>query len=309
MLEPLMDSLLLLRSFGDFVIAINAAQYAAPKSQKKLVASIHLQELYEAIKPYLANQHIPIEFVDLGIVRPLFSAFTNKHLFTLQSLKELSALKNLLENNSNQNLLGVAVKTHNRNLIVNETDDFKYATINKSILFLEQKRRLSLLGLYTHQTFKPIHSSGNIYNSYQFQFGNIISANTDTGFQYAKKILVFPDSRMQKKALPNSWLVELSQGLSNTNKTIEIARFDNNPLLEKIKYKNFNELVALILNADAIISSDSLPAHLAQLLHKPHAIIYANTINKEWITPFAHQQRTGFLLNQMQALLTLINVH
>ena len=278
MLEPLMDSLLLLRSFGDFVIAINAAQTAAPSSQKKLIASLHLQALYVAIKPYLANQNIPIQFVDLGIERPLFSAFTNRYLISKQSVKELRALKKMLEN-------------------------------NKSIFYLEQSRRLLLLSLYTQQNFKSIHSSGNIYYSYQHHFGNNHSVSIATDFPSAKNMLVFPDSRMQKKELPIGWLNELTLGLTNTAKTLTIARFGNNQIPTQLSYKNFNELVALIANADAIISSDSLPAHLAQLLHKPHAIVYANTINKEWITPYAHQEHTGFLLNQLPALLTLINAH
>ncbi len=314
MLEPLMDSLLLLRSFGDFVIAINAAQHAAPTSQKKLVASIHLQELYISIKPYLVNKNLPIEFVDLGIVRPLFSAFTNKHLLSMQSLKELGSLKNLLENIRNQNLLDALDKKGNSNLTYNKGDGFnnirfENTKTNTANLFLEQKRRLALVSLYTHQNFKPIHSSGNIYNSYQHQFGNNLSANTEFSFQSAKKILVFPDSRMKKKALQNNWLVTLIQGLTNTSKTIDIARFSNNEIPIQLNYKKFIELVDLISNADAIISADSLPAHLAQLLHKPHAIVYANTINEEWITPYAHQQHTGFLLNQMHALLTLINAN
>ncbi|MEI8099273.1 MAG: glycosyltransferase family 9 protein [Sediminibacterium sp.] len=278
MLEPLMDSLLLLRSFGDFVIAINAAQTAALASQKKIIASVHLQALYVAIKPYLANQNIPIQFVDLGIERPLFSAFTNRYLISKQSVKELRALKKMLEN-------------------------------NKSIFYLEQSRRLLLLSLYTQQNFKSIHSSGNIYYSYQHHFGNNHSVSIATDFPSAKNMLVFPDSRMQKKELPIGWLNELTLGLTNTAKTLTIARFGNNQIPTQLSYKNFNELVALIANADAIISSDSLPVHLAQLLHKPHAIVYANTINKEWITPYAHQEHTGFLLNQLPALLTLINAH
>ena len=301
MLEPLMDSLLLLRSFGDFVIAINAAQTTAPSSQKKLIASVHLQALYVAIKPYLANQNIPIQFVDLGIERPLYSAFTNRYLISKQSVKELRALKKMLEN-------------------------------NKSIFYLEQSRRLLLLSLYTQQNFKSIHSSGNIYYSYQQAFGSNLSFNVEfaysnfqinatnnqnnfqrniaaSDFPSAKNMLVFPDSRMQKKELPIGWLNELTQGLTNTAKNLTIARFGNNQIPTQLSYKNFNELVALIVNADAIISSDSLPAHLAQLLHKPHAVVYTSKINKEWITPYAHQEHTGFLLNQLPALLTLINAH
>ena len=56
-------------------------------------------------------------------------------------------------------------------------------------------------------------------------------------------------------------------------------------MLNEIGYSNFIDLVQIIKKADFIISSDSLPVHIAELYHKPHWILYNHKINTNWLTP------------------------
>ena len=69
-----------------------------------------------------------------------------------------------------------------------------------------------------------------------------------------------------------------------------IAKFSDgienkNGMLNEIGYSNFTDLVEIIKKADFIISSDSLPVHIAELYHKPHWILYNHKINRNWLTP------------------------
>jgi ADP-heptose:LPS heptosyltransferase len=56
-------------------------------------------------------------------------------------------------------------------------------------------------------------------------------------------------------------------------------------------HDSFDDLLALIDQADEIITADSLPAHLAQLFAKPHVIYYAKDVDYEWVTPYARHAK------------------
>ena len=56
---------------------------------------------------------------------------------------------------------------------------------------------------------------------------------------------------------------------------------------ELVSYANFEELLALINNADFIFGSDSLPIHLCNAIQKPHYILYPNNGSTAFFTPFS----------------------
>ena len=68
-------------------------------------------------------------------------------------------------------------------------------------------------------------------------------------------------------------------------KNIQVAKFGDT-------YKNFNELIKLILQSDVVIGADSLPIHIAALLNKPHYIMYAEGLTQNFMTPFAFNQKS-----------------
>jgi ADP-heptose:LPS heptosyltransferase len=102
---------------------------------------------------------------------------------------------------------------------------------------------------------------------------------------------------LKRKEIPEEVLVKLETQLADQN--IQTSRAYFKKAAKGISYRNFTELMQLISDADYIISSDSLPAHAAQLLQKPHAILYANKINQEWVTPFAKEYGTAFTFDQI----------
>ena len=85
---------------------------------------------------------------------------------------------------------------------------------------------------------------------------------------------------------------QLSADLTRLKVDFKIANFgktknENNQLSNQIVYSDFKELVVLIRDCDFVISSDSVPVHIAEFLGKQHVILYNDKINYNWLTPFA----------------------
>ncbi len=265
-----MKTLFLLRSYGDFIIALSQAVFS--KNPVRLVASIHLEELYTAVLPFLPPHFFSIDFVDIGIDKGLLRSYTNRYFISKQSLKELQNLTLTIQNLAKDST---------------ETDSF----------FLEQKRKSFFTRSITRTHFSWVHESGNIYDSYKHFFAPL--QDKDAGEKKMiqlkdKRVLIFPDSRLKKKQITATALKNIVLNLQQQNAEVDTAIFKK-PFSEKsFGYHDFKSLVQLIAGADCIISADSLPAHIAQLLQKPHQIAYAKTINQEFITPFAQMNKTAF---------------
>jgi ADP-heptose:LPS heptosyltransferase len=115
------------------------------------------------------------------------------------------------------------------------------------------------------------------------------------------KVLIFPDSRKKHKVIKEETMRQLSINLTNLNVEFKIAKFGqiNNEysfLKNQIVYRDFKELILLISECDFVISSDSVPVHIAEFLGKQHVILYNDKINYNWLTPFAkkHHMYTTF---------------
>ena len=85
-----MQRIFLLRAYGDFVIALQAISRSKQKIQ--IVASDHLAPLYHALIAAKSLNHVSIEFIALGIQQGQLNFFTNKHLLSWNTLKQLSRL-------------------------------------------------------------------------------------------------------------------------------------------------------------------------------------------------------------------------
>lgn len=258
-----MQRIFLLLAYGDFVIALQAITKS--KTKIHIVASDHLEPLYKAL---LANKAIPdlsIEFIALGIKHGQLSFFTNKYLFSFSSYQSLKRLKYYIQ--SNPNTVGVD--------------------------YVEHHRRIAFLNFLTGHIFKPVVQPNiNVYQAYATWLltptikegsANIPKINDLNGLN----VLIIPDARLQKRVLQPALLNQLKQYIVDKAATYKIARMKQALEGTDIVYHNFDELIHFISAADFVFCSDSLPAHLAYFLNKPHYIFYPKSGMTQFFTPYA----------------------
>jgi ADP-heptose:LPS heptosyltransferase len=253
--------ILLLRSFGDFVIAIAVLRRSSLADSYRLIASIHLEPLYRSMQEVSPDLNLHISFVNIGIKHKILGLFTYRHFFDPHSVKELLQLNHLL----------------------------KVQRGNQEIYF-EQKKRLWLINFFTRKKSYPIHTKGNVYQSYCDRF-NVVAEDMilKTDRSDHQKILILPESRLPRKEIPQGKVIDLIHSHIEKKQEVTTAFFQKQPYSVPGKaavHLYFSELIKLIMEADFIITADSLPAHLAQFLNKPHHICYRNSPSYSWMTPF-----------------------
>ena len=274
-----MHRLFLLRAYGDFVILLQALLESPQKNKYTIIASKHLQPLYEELALVINFTSIQIQFIDFGIANTQLSLFTNKHLLSLNTIKELKQIKNFVKQNPNKD----------------GTD------------YIEQDKRIGLFNAITGLNFNSIISTDFVYSTYVKFFENStiqkeISKESETlnnNKLNTKKVLLFPDTRQAKKNIPISLITKLENEIASKGYTLEIAYFKQAPDIatsnndkgalnsNKVVYTNFKTLIQLINDAELILGADSLPIHLAYLLNKPHYILYPNGYTQLFMTPYA----------------------
>lgn len=257
-----MKRVFLLRAYGDFTIFIDALHRSALKTSYQVVASKHLEGLYHAINKYIDLSAINIQFEDFGIQHSQLNLFTNKTFFTIDSCKQLFYLKKYLKKFPNKN----------------------------GVDFLEQDKRKTLLQILTNHPFESIVNNNHfVYESYKQFFQN--SKLEQSVSKNIEKVLLFPDARLAKRIIPESVIENTQSICRNKNYQFSIARFKTKKSTTDCIYENFNELIALIKSNDYIIGADSLPVHLCNLLNKPHFMFFPNNHPRNFITPFALENK------------------
>ena len=282
-----MHRLFLLRAYGDFVILLQALIESPQKNKYILIASKHLQPLYQELALVINVSSIQIQFINFGITNTQLSLFTNKHIISINTLNELKQIKNFVKQNPN-------------------TDGTDY---------IEQDKRIDLFNAITGFYFNSIISTEPVYITYAKFFENSgvkkeISneegkaenkeSETSNNKLNSKKVLLFPDTRQAKKNIPSSLINKLENEIASKGYTLDIAYFKQVPDIattineksasaknNKVVYANFKTLIQLIMDAELILGADSLPIHLAYLLKKPHYILYPNGYPQLFMTPYA----------------------
>jgi hypothetical protein len=162
-----MRRVFLLRAYGDFAIAVQALP-----SSDQIVASLHLKPLYNAL---LSRGCIParsIDFVDFGITGSQLNLFTNKEFLRVDTLRQLSKIKEYIHVNTGSND------------------------------FVEQSARLSLLNFYTDHSFQALFETGKpVYEAYGLPSRGLGGDK--------ENILIFPDARLKKREVPYSILAQI----------------------------------------------------------------------------------------------------
>ncbi|KAF0239404.1 MAG: hypothetical protein FD136_1786 [Chitinophagaceae bacterium] len=266
-------------------------------SEIKLVASMHLKPLYDAIPAEFKNPNIVIEFVDFGIKGSLLRAFTNKYLLHPSTLVQLNRLKKWL---------------HQQPL--------------HHTFILEQAYRKKILQWFTGKSFLHIAEGSNVYEQFE-RFFNAAPANVKSITESAavnntmlnvemilgkqersiaqdeinnkQRILILPVARMAFKHIPIAICKQIQAMHVLQGQTVQVAYFNNSihgnqTLDEPIYYHNFNALVQLILSADLIYCPDSLAMHLAFLFRKPHIVLHPAKPAPGFLTPYALQHHSHF---------------
>ena len=287
-----MHRLFLLRAYGDFVILLQALLESPQKNKYTLIASKHLEPLYQELALVINVSSIKIQFINFCITNTQLSLFTNKHILSLNTLKELKQIKNFVKQNPN----------------TEGTD------------YIEQDKRIGLFNAITGLNFNSIISKEPVYISYAKFFENPaikkeisneegkaenIQDNKESEILNnnklnSKKVLLFPDTRQAKKNIPSSLINKLENEIAAKGFTLEIAYFKQVPDIattinekgasaknNKVVYANFKTLIQLIIDAELILGADSLPIHLAYLFKKPHYILYPNGYPQLFMTPYA----------------------
>lgn len=130
--------------------------------------------------------------------------------------------------------------------------------------FVEQSARLGLLNFFTGHSFQSIFETGApVYDAYGLKAQRLE--------RKGEKVLILPDARLPKRIIPSSILSQMEG---------QVARFG-------VDYSNFEHLIDLIQASDYVMTSDSLPLHLAYLCRKPHFILFPDGGKQDFFTPDA----------------------
>lgn len=159
-----MRRVFLLRAYGDFAIAVQALP-----ATDSIVASLHLKPLYDALVSRGCISPRLIDFVDFGIQGSQLNLFTNKALFSIDTFRQLSKIKDYISANPGSND------------------------------FVEQSARLGLLNFFTGHSFKAIFETGEpVYAAYGMSALGLE--------RKGEKVLILPDARLKKREIPDSIL-------------------------------------------------------------------------------------------------------
>ncbi len=260
-----MERIFLLRAYGDFVIALQAI--AKSKRSIHIVASDHLAPLYQALITAAVIPPLSIEFIALGIKNGQLNFFTNKHLFSWGTLQQLRKLKVYIKANPNHN----------------------------GVDFIEHGLRINSFNYLVGYSFQSVVPDGaQVYPAYGAWLGLEKEELKEGAFQHARitKVIAIPDARLQKRVLQPALLEKLKTYALENGVEFKIARMRHQLDATDLIYDNFNGLIQNILAADFIICTDSLPAHLANLLKKPHYIFYPKNGMTNFFTPYALANKT-----------------
>lgn len=82
--------LFLLRAYGDATIALHFLANSPEKNNYTIIASEHLFPLIKALRHYIDLSSLKIEFVDFGITKSQLNLFTNRHLISSNTIRQIA---------------------------------------------------------------------------------------------------------------------------------------------------------------------------------------------------------------------------
>ncbi|MBL7759236.1 MAG: hypothetical protein JNK08_00920 [Sediminibacterium sp.] len=274
-----MKRIFLLRAYGDCIVALQSILNSPHRAQCEVIASLHHQPLLDALPAELIPAGLHIQFIDWGIRTPLLRAFSNRYLLHADTRRELAAIRSFLQQHP-----------------APSGGDW-----------VEQPHRKNVLELATGHRFGSIADAGPVYTAFHRFFHTVDPEIffSDDGLHAAgsQNILILPSARISRRDLPDAVLARLKRLHALKGDRVQLAYYNkqgNKQQPGTMGYTSFKELVQLILEADFIYGADSLPVHLAQLLQKPHCIVYPDGGSHRFFTPFALQHALYKTFNELQ---------
>ena len=165
--------LFLLRAFGDATIALHFLANSPEKNNYTIIASEHLSPLIKALGRYIDLSSLQIQFVDFGITKSQLNLFTNRHLISSNTIRQVTKLKQFVKNNPNTG----------------------------GIDYLEQNNKSALLNLLLGHPFKSIVNK-QVYAEMGEFFKYTPSIPPSNGT--INKILIVPDARITVRRIPEN---------------------------------------------------------------------------------------------------------
>jgi len=242
------------KAFGDFVIALNSISKFGT-SDDILLCGDHLRPLSKVLKSHVKIIWLATAESDVPALYDVRKkGFTN-------AVKSLYFIRNKLLSNLKYDDYLIFDSTGFRQIILSFSRNVKYLS----------------------------NSSPNIYINYQEFF----NANYSSKFEKLKiknssyTVGIFPDSRLLFKSITKDVLISISKHLECNNIEYNIVfvavdSYFNGTHHRSIIIDGFDKLVDAINHYDVIISSDSLPAHISELVGKP-IFVLSPIENKYWL--------------------------
>lgn len=237
-----------IRSFGDFIISASVIKNYSDVKVPVLLPN-YFKEIYKTIDGDLIFDFVSnINFNNQPAYFEMYKVRNFKNIFRL-----LNDIK-----------------------ITSELDS------SKNYLLDFRSRRLSFL----NKNFSWPNDYENIYQAKYKLFKKFFPLKDENlckiPLQSSKfnNVIIFPESRIQSKEINNKLLFDITSKFQNSN--ITVARYSSDHKItdnkqNAIYYSNFDQLIKLINSHDLVISSESLPYHLASFYNKPHFVIYQQT--------------------------------
>ena len=254
-----MQYILALRSYGDFVILLNHLIHSESKKSIKVIASLHLKPLYDALNDTIDFTGINIVFIDLHIKNGLLNLFSNQYIFSRSTYTQIKYLKTAI----NQHIT---------------SDNYE--------LILEKENRKWLLQLCTNLKFSFIVTkNSHVYDAFS-SFFNVKNYLYNSTLTKAQHITILPIARLKKRNFPIDLVEKLVYQLENAGFKSKVFSFKKYHYKNDFIYDSFNGLIQHIKNSHFLFCADSLQAHLSYLLKVPHYIYIPKHGKTDFMTPF-----------------------
>jgi hypothetical protein len=247
------------KAYGDLVICCNFLR-RAERTKYGLLAGSHLQPLLNAI-----SFDGSLRIINVGnSVPPLFDSSKCGYFKALKS--------------------GFELRKKMGEVLLPGVDSLVFDKLGVREHFLAWPLNVESL-------HRPV--SSNIYLDYARYMGSSVGRSPEVlqnikRTSATERVFVFPDSRIKNKELPDFLILKIVENNTRRGKDTIIVKIGTEPPLQQISNLNvrwiygFNQLVTEIGTADAIVSADSLPAHLAEYLNIP-VFVFTPKPNDYWM--------------------------
>lgn len=265
-----------LKSYGDYVI-LRASLLNRQTNQLAILIGDHLSELDQALGEYTKIHMLPHRE---GNVPSIFDVKKNGFILAIRSAWKLKQLISNCQIN------------------------------NSSILVFDKLRIRERIIAGGHMSLE-LPSANNIYKSYY----NFFNCYPNVQFlpshscpdRIVRNIGIFPGSRVSVKCIPQSIteLIVKILSLQGFNPVLflldgEIAdKFDCACDVVKVS-RNFSAMAQAVKQVDAVISADSMPAHLAEYFGVPVFVVTPRP-NRYWLPLSAFDNNYWCCFNDLTA--------